>query len=142
MNRQIKQKAVHFCIKNKHRLTRPRLIVLQIIASSKKPIKAYEILKKLSLKIPDPHPPTAYRAIEFWKKYNFIHRIESLNAYTICKADHFHEGSQFLICDNCGRVIESHFCELPSIIKKNIIKNTFIASKWNLEINGLCGNCS
>ena len=67
MNNSFIDKAVIFCEQNKHRLTLPRLNVLKIIHSSAKPIKAYDILKKLSITIRNPHPPTAYRAIEFWK---------------------------------------------------------------------------
>ena len=141
MNKEILKKAEQFCFNNKHRLTEPRFIVLKIISLSNKPLKAYEILDELGKIIKNPKPPTAYRAIEFWHKHNFIHRIESLNAYSICKADHLHKGSQFLICYDCGKVIESHFCEIPEIIKENLENNTFTASAWNLEINGVCNDC-
>ena len=60
-----------------------------------------------------PKPPTIYRAIDFWHSHNFIHRIESQNAYFICIENHLHKGSQFMICDECGKVIEAHFCDLP-----------------------------
>ena len=70
------EKIVEICKKNKWRLTEPRLEVLRIISLSKKPIKAYDILKKLANKIKNPKPPTAYRAIEFWQSHHFIHRIE------------------------------------------------------------------
>ena len=136
------EKAVNFCKENKLRLSESRISVLKIINSSEKPIKAYEILAKLSKICKNPKPPTAYRAIDFWTKHNFIHRIESLNAYAVCKAQHLHSGSQFMICDNCGLVIESYFGDLPAIFKKAIKKKTFTLSKWNLEIKGSCGKCS
>ena len=142
MNKTFEKRALEFCIKNKHRFTLPRKNVLQIIANSKKPIKAYDVLRKLSKVIKSPKPPTIYRAIEFWKSHNFIHRIESLNAYSACRAEHLHEGSQFMICNVCGKVIESHICELPSIIKEKIEKKTFTPLKWNLEVNGICNQCS
>ncbi len=142
MKNKIEKKAEDFCKNFKQRLTEPRKKVLKIILSSKKPIKAYEILKKLSKVKYNPKPPTIYRAIEFWHSNNFIHRIESLNAYTACKAGHLHKGSQFMICDDCGKVIESHFCDLPEMIRKAMKKNTFTPSKWNLEINGSCNQCS
>lgn len=141
MNNKILKKAEKFCFNNKHRLTEPRSIVLKIISTSNKPLKAYEILEELGKVIKNPKPPTAYRAIEFWHQHNFIHRIESLNAYSICEANHLHEGSQYLICYDCGKVIESHFCEMPKIIKESLKSNTFTASAWNLEINGLCSDC-
>ena len=142
MKNSIKKRAIDFCEKNNLRLTEPRLQVLSIIISSKKPIKAYEILKELGRKILNPKPPTAYRAIDFWLKNNFIHRIESLNAYYKCEAGHLHSGSQYLICTDCGAVTESHICELPTKIEESVQKNNFMPLKWNLEVNGVCKKCS
>ena len=118
MTKNIIKNAINFCKDNGHRVTNPRIEVLKIISKSKKPIKAYDILNILSKKIINPKPPTVYRAIEFWEKFNFVHKIESLNAFTACEAGHLHEGSQFLICDDCGVAIESHLCDLPNILKQ------------------------
>lgn len=142
MVKRIEKKALDYCVRNNQRYTKPRKLVLNVLANSKKPIKAYEILHKLKIILCDPKPPTIYRAIEFWLKHNFIHRIESLNAYAICVEDHLHKGSQFLICNDCGRVIESHLSSLPKIIKETTLKNSFQPDSWNLEINGRCGLCS
>ena len=141
MNSKLEKKALDYCIKNKQRYTEPRKKVLKIIASSKKPLKAYEILKQLAQVSNNPKPPTAYRAIEFWEKCSFIHRIESLNAYSLCDAEYGHSGSQFLICDQCGKVTESHICEIPEIIKKKIKKKIFSTKRWNLEVRGICSKC-
>ena len=138
----ILKKALQYCLENNHKFTRPREKVLQIIASSEKPIKAYDILDELSKLIINPKPPTAYRAITFWRKHNFIHRIESLNAYSACQAGHFHQGSQFMICDECGKVIESHVCKLPKSFIDTTKTKMFTPTKWNLEINGVCNECS
>ena len=60
MNLSLEKKALDFCIKNKHRYTKPRESVLKIIASSTKPIKAYDVLKQLKkfLKIQNLQLPT------------------------------------------------------------------------------------
>ncbi len=142
MNGTFLKKAIDYCEKNKHRLTSPRINVLKIICNSKQPIKAYDILRELGNIIKKPNPPTAYRAIDFWKKHNFIHRIESLNAYCICEANHLHSGGQFMICNDCGEVIETHLCKLPEVLKNTIQKNMFTLTNWNLEINGICKKCS
>ena len=137
------EQIIKICKQNKWRLTEPRLEVLRIISLSKNPIKAYDILKKLASKIINPKPPTAYRAIEFWQKHNFIHRIESLNAYATCNQSHTHAGTQFLICNDCGKVTESNLkINLPKILQKTTPKNTFKLLRWNLEINGICNQCS
>ncbi len=130
-----------FCERRKERLTKPRLEVLKIIAGSSKPLGAYKILEKLGKVIQSPKPPTAYRAIEFWQKKGFIHRIESLNAYVVCQAGHRHNGGQFLICDDCGTVIEAHMSDLTETVKNSVANNTFTPSSWNFEIHGLCDQC-
>jgi Fur family zinc uptake transcriptional regulator len=141
MPKSVINHASEYCEKNKYRLTEPRLEVLKIITSNKKPLGAYEILEELGKVIKDPKPPTAYRAIEFWQEQGFIHRIESLNAYISCEAEHRHKGSQFMICDDCGNVTETHLCELPKPLKESTIQNTFTPSRWSLEIHGQCGKC-
>jgi len=141
MSQSVIKIASDYCEEHKHRLTEPRRQVLQIITSSKKPIGAYEVLKKLSQVMKDPKPPTVYRAIEFWQDHHFIHRIESLNAYVGCEAGHRHNGSQFMICDDCGTVIEAHLCDMPQPLKDSIDQKTFTPSKWNVEIHGVCEKC-
>lgn len=141
MTQSLIKTASNYCNQNKHRLTEPRLEVLKIIASSDKPLGAYEILEKLGTVIRNPKPPTVYRAIEFWQDHHFIHRIESLNAYVTCEAGHRHHGSQFMICDDCGIVIEAHLCDMPQSLKESTAQKTFKPSSWNLEIHGTCGKC-
>jgi len=142
MTQSVTEKAVQYCQTHKQRLTEPRARVLDIIAASAKPLGAYEVLKQLSLIIKNPKPPTVYRAIEFWQEHGFIHRIESLNAFISCDAGHRHRGSQFMICDDCGIVIETHLCELPQPLKDSTVKNTFVPSRWSLEIHGVCASCA
>ena len=142
MSPSLIEKAAEYCESNKQRLTEPRRHVLDIIARSVKPLGAYDVLEQLSLMVDNPKPPTVYRAIEFWQKHGFIHRIESLNAYIGCDAGHRHKGSQFMICDDCGMVIETHLCELPLPLKDSTDQNTFVPSRWSFEIHGHCENCT
>lgn len=131
-----------FCAAEGARLTDARRHVASIISSSDKPIGAYEILDQLGAYLDKPKPPTVYRAIEFLIENNFIHRIESLNAYIACSTDHRHAGSQFLICNKCSKVIESHLCSLPESLKSVVNDANFTAQSWNVEIHGLCADCS
>ena len=136
----IKQ-AEDFCESHGHRLTDPRRYVLQILAENEKPLTAYEILNALGQYLDKPKPPTAYRAIEFWETQGFIHRIESLNAYILCAAGHSHNGSQFMICDDCGNVEEAHICSLPDSLQTKASNKGFNVSFWSVEIHGRCGDC-
>ena len=142
MSKKILTKAFKYCDDNNCRLSLPRIEVLKILIANKKPMKAYEVLDKLASTLNNPKPPTVYRAIDFWHKHNFIHRIESLNAYVLCEEDHLHNGSQYLICNDCGKVIESHLCEIPGSLKETIQKKIFTPISWHFEIKGVCNQCN
>ena len=126
---------------NGHRITPPREYAMEIVASADRPMTAYDVLDALSQKLDKPKPPTAYRALEFLVQHGFIHRIESLNAYVACAEDHKHRGSQFIICESCGRVEEVHLCHVPDGLKKQADSKGFTLSHWNAELHGVCGKC-
>ena len=129
------------CLSRGLRPTPARVFVYDIIRAARKPLGAYDILAALGRKMPNPKPPTAYRAIEFLQDNGFIHRIESLNAYVVCHADHTHHGSQFMICDDCGKVIETHLCDVPGPLAERAKKEKFTVVKWNAELHGTCADC-
>lgn len=131
-----------FCQKEGIRFTEPRQKVLEIIAGAKKPLGAYDVLSELGQFIDNPKPPTAYRAIEFLAEHGYIHRIESLNAYVVCDTDHRHLGSQFLVCDDCGKVIEAHLCDIPQDLAQQASKEGFNLSRWDAELHGTCSDCA
>lgn len=133
--------AAAYCERNKLRFTEPRRAVLEILERARTPMVAYKVLEELGHVMDNPKPPTVYRAIEFWQEHGFIHRIESLNAYTLCVADHRHEGSQYMICDQCGGVDEVHLCTLPEVLEHAVSSNAFTMSRWVLEIHGTCSGC-
>ena len=132
--------AKKYCDRNKHRFTEPRQKVLNAIVKQKAPVTAYDLLKILSIN-KDVKPPTIYRAIDFWSKHGFIHRVESLNAYIYCDKDHKHEGSQIAICDKCGITKEIHLDNL-NISQRLKEEESFSVSNWSFEIHGMCQNCN
>lgn len=134
--------AEAFCRAGSIRFTEPRRHVLEIIAGAGRPMGAYDILGALGRYLQNPKPPTAYRAIEFLEEHGFIHRIESLNAYVVCGTGHRHRGSQFLICDGCGMVVEAHLCELPADLAAKAAAEGFALTRWNAELHGTCARCA
>ena len=126
---------------NGQRITSPREYVMEIVAAADQPMTAYDVLHALGEKLNEPKPPTAYRALEFLVQHGFLHRIESLNAYVSCGEDHKHKGSQFIICDDCGKVEEVHLCHVPEGLTKQASGKGFTLSHWNAELHGKCGEC-
>ena len=141
MSKKTEKNFKNYCTSHSLRLTPPRLSAFKIVHSAKKPITAYEVLERMGKDIKNPKPPTAYRALDFLTRHGFVHRIESLNAYVSCDSDHKHKGSQFMICDNCGKVEEVHQCKLPAPLKERISEEDFCMRYWNVEVHGKCKKC-
>ena len=140
-NKWLLKKVETYCKEKGLRYTKPRRMTLEIIAASKRPVGAYKIIEEMAKVTQKPKPTTVYRAIDFLQQQGFIHKIESLNAFVICDADHTHQGSQFIVCHECGLVKEVHMCHLPDDVQKQIEAAGFKMDHWNTEIHGLCQNC-
>ncbi|RYF99039.1 MAG: transcriptional repressor, partial [Caulobacteraceae bacterium] len=81
------------------RLTTPRRRVLELMLKAGQPVKAYDLMADFGQGEAGPaKPPTVYRALDFLEAQGLIHRIESLNAYVVCRLDESHSAA-FLICD-------------------------------------------
>lgn len=135
---QIIKHAIKYCEAQGYRLTPPRMHVFTILVQADKPLGAYEVLEELGQYIDNPKPPTAYRAIDFWREHGFVHKIESLNAFVTCCTEHAHHDTQFLVCDGCQTVEELHahsHKDTPPLPKGFVAKRSFT------EIHGVCGDC-
>jgi Fur family zinc uptake transcriptional regulator len=105
--------AARLCTERGARLTPLRRRVLELIwrghaPAKHAPVRAYDLLARLSDKGARAAPPTVYRALEFLLAHGLIHRIESLNAYVGCMHPEGAHGGQFLICEDCGAAAEVH----------------------------------
>ncbi len=123
------------------RLTRQRRQVLELVWSSHEPMKAYDLLEKLSEGKRRAAPPTVYRALDFLLEHGLIHRIESLNAYVGCGGPEDNHAGQFLICKHCGEVAELDDKELSEILSLKAKKVGFHMTREIIEIQGLCAEC-
>lgn len=135
------ERAHRFCEINKFRLTKPRIEVLRVLALSGEPMKAYALLEALSCSSEKVNPPTIYRAIDFWCKHGFIHRIESMNAYVSCCGHELHDNFCIFICDECHVTLELPLTSIPLSTKVEMKNNNLFASRANTEIHGRCGKC-
>lgn len=128
------------------RVTEPRLSVLDLLARSESPLRAYDILEKMKTPEREVNPPTVYRALASLEEAGLIHRLESLNAYIFChdhnKGHNPKDGGElfFAICDECGKVEEVERAFSPSLTEI-LRKQGFEPSHQVLEVHGHCVNC-
>jgi Fur family zinc uptake transcriptional regulator len=77
--------------------------VADIVSGRTAPLGAYAIMKELSRREGKRIAPPTARAPDFFLEHGFVHKIESLNAYTPCEhLGHAHHG-MLMICETCGR---------------------------------------
>ena len=105
------------------------------------PLTAYELLDGLRSK-GMVAPTTIYRALEKLLEAGRIHKIESLNAWTVCCENHNKKTAIFEICDDCGNVTEHLDTSFTESIKKLSKRTGFLPNKPIFEIHGQCANCS
>ena len=76
--------AEAICTERGQRLTPIRRQVLEALLASHKPLGAYEIIDVLATQGGRPAPITVYRALDFLRENELVHRIESRNAFVAC----------------------------------------------------------
>lgn len=125
------------------KLTPLRKDVLYILWCAKKPLKAYEILDNL-LKIKvNSNPPTVYRSLAYLTRFNIVHKIESIQSYTVCSKPEKHLISELLmVCSQCHDVIEVHDVQIQTLVKTIADNNHFVLSQDTIELKGFCGDCA
>ena len=123
------------------RLTPLRLRVLELIAASEKPVKAYDLLDQLREGRGGAAPPTIYRALDFLLEHRFIHKLESVNAFVGCH--HPNEAHQvpFLICDVCAGAVEICDERVSKLLVEQARDYGFKPRAQTLEVHGVCEDC-
>ena len=142
-------RAEAVCRQRGTKLTELRRDVLGLILDAAAPTGAYELLDRLRQTRRGAAPPTVYRALDFLLKQGLIHRVERLSAFVGCvagctadphEAAHSH-AAQFLICRDCGRVIEMANHELSAVLARAAKKAGFSVTNATVEAEGLCSTC-
>jgi Fur family transcriptional regulator, zinc uptake regulator len=130
-------------------LTELRRHVLGLILDAASPTGAYELLDRLRQSRRGAAPPTVYRTLDFLLEQGLIHRVERLSAFVGCVAgctvdpdgeNHTH-AAQFLICRECGRVIEMQDHAVSTVLARAAKDAGFSVSSATIEAEGLCSTC-
>lgn len=137
---EILKRADEYCRKQGVRLTEGRLAILEQVVASRHPVKAYDLIAAASGG-KKPMPPLVYRALDFWTAHGFIHRIESLNAYTACTHPGCGHECQIFICSQCGRVSEICEEEVSQQVRRTASALGFEVDHLRIEASGRCPDC-
>ena len=146
-------KAEAVCGHRGVKLTELRRHVLGLVLDTASPVGAYDLLDRLRQARRGAAPPTVYRALDFLLEQGLIHRVERLSAFVGCVAgctaddanhaegeSHTH-AAQFLICRQCGRVIEMQDRDVAAVLARAANEAGFTVSGATIEAEGLCSTC-
>lgn len=133
---------IQFCGQLDLKLTSLRREVLYILWQADKPLKAYEILDTLVKTKSNAKPPSVYRALLFFLNHGIVHKIESIQCYTLCTFPVKHLVSEVLmVCNTCHHVTEIHDETLQALVFKLSDDNAFNLQQDAIELKGLCRSC-
>lgn len=129
------------CVARGLRFTPLRKRVLELIAQAHRPVKAYDLLADLKGERLGAAPPTVYRALDFLIEQGFIHKLESINAYTGCHHPSERHAAPFFICDVCAGATE--FCDerVSDLLIEQARQLGFLPEAQTLEVHGVCRRC-
>ena len=138
--------AARLCTERGARLTPLRRRVLELIwrghaPAKHAPVRAYDLLARLSDKGARAAPPTVYRALEFLSSASLVHRLDSLNAYIGCGDPGEAHSGQFFICHKCESVAEIHDTATTGLFAGQAETLGFHIEGSHIEISGLCNRC-
>jgi Fur family zinc uptake transcriptional regulator len=125
---------------SKSSVTRRR--VLSYLIALKRPIKAYDLMKKFSADNHAIKAASMYRILRFLSTKGYIHKVETLNAYVI-NSNPEYRGNEFLaVCTICGRTQEFYDALVDRRLKQHSERLGLAVQKQTVEIIGVCkSNC-
>jgi Fe2+ or Zn2+ uptake regulation protein len=133
--------SLHSGLRENHRkLTRPRRLVLQVIADADHHLTPAEVYRKAKARNPRLGLTSVYRTLDLLVGLGYIQRIhleEGCHSYAPMARDHGHH----LVCSNCGRAEEFEDCDLAPLIKSLQRKTGYQVQLHMLELMGYCPSC-
>lgn len=123
-------------------ITSLRKAVLFVLWNTEKPLKAYDILERLSDDQPNATATALYRALGFFVTAGIVHKIDSIQSYALCGKEEAHACSElFMVCSVCHNVDEVHDVAVRQAMQQLALRSDFHLSDDPIELRGLCARC-
>ncbi|MGZ4959173.1 MAG: transcriptional repressor [Methylomonas sp.] len=133
--------AEHLCHSRGAQLTPIRHKILELIWTSHKAVKAYDLLDQIRPLNDAAKPSTVYRALDFLLEQGLIHRVESLNAFVGCHRSGTQHDQLLLICTACHNIEERAAAAVIQSLSDELREAGFSPQRKTIEIHGLCQSC-
>ncbi len=115
--------------------------ILGVLSGRETPASAYDVLDILRRETPKLAPTTIYRALAALVERGRVHRLESLNAYTVCQGEAHRDAPVLAICDDCGSVAEAVSRDVLGALSGIARQSGFSPTRHVIELHGTCATC-
>jgi Fur family transcriptional regulator, zinc uptake regulator len=123
------------------RLTQQRRAVLTKLLTTGRPATAYELLDLVRPEDAAITPASVYRSLDFLVEMGLVHRLDSTRSFLACEhPEHPHAG-QFLICRECGTVVEAEDKRIVRATADLGERHGFVLVHHTVELTGVCSAC-
>jgi Fur family transcriptional regulator, zinc uptake regulator len=135
-------RAVAQCAATGRTLTTLRREVLAIFSGTTRPLRAYEIVERLSTPTRRVSPMSVYRILDFLIELGIVHRLATQNAFVVCDHDHAQDETVvFMICQCCGDVDEAVLPGVTRSLAATAEAHGFRSRGHSIELQGECEDC-
>ena len=139
--REVLERAEAICRARGGRLTPQRRVVLTKLMSAIRPLTAYELLDLVRPEDAAVTPASIYRSLDFLVAAGLAHRLDSTRSFIACNhPDHPH-AVQFLICRECGTVVEAEDKRIDRAAEDLSERHGFTVEHRSMELTGVCRPC-
>lgn len=123
------------------RLTLQRKEVFELLLLRGGSAKAYDLQDDMRERHGRVAPSTVYRALEFLMAQHLVHRVDALNTFIACNAEHQAHHPLLLVCSHCEAVTELQDDETSELVLDRLRQadSGFLGS--DIEVKGVCGKC-
>ena len=122
------------------RVTRPRHVILDIIAGSNRPLTPLDIFDQARSVMPNIGLVTVYRTVEKLEELKLIDRIHHLGqCQTVFRGTHGHQ--HLLVCTECGSSAYFDGLETEEEFSDIGKKHGYQVTDHWLQLSGLCPKC-
>jgi Fur family ferric uptake transcriptional regulator len=123
-----------------HSNTRPRQVVVEVIASTEGCFSPFEVLERGRQQHARLGLTTVYRTLELLASMGLvrkIHQDDGCHSYALVEKAHGHH----IICERCHQVVEFEGCDLAPLLETISQETGYeVRGHW-LELFGVCPHC-
>ena len=118
-------------------------MVLYVLWQTNKPLKAYDILEILLDEQPNATAATVYRTLSFFVTEGVVHKVDALQAYSLCSKPDLQGCSEVLmVCAMCRDVREVQDASVRKAMLRLAQSGGFALSHAPIELRGVCADCT